>query len=127
MKRIIAILFLSTYLLSSTEMHEFLRLPFFIENFKMHQKQDHYTLWQFVKHHYFGDDKIQYADSADDMQLPFKNHWDLSSFRTVFIILPTTIIRSFTVTISSKEYINYTHTFVPSAQVSTIWQPPKMI
>jgi hypothetical protein len=124
MKRAIAIVFLSAYLLSSTELHELFRLPLFVEHFIVHNQQQDISLKDFIVLHYFSGD-IRDADYADDMKLPFKGHWDLSSFRSLCFIIPFTTVRQSGALAFSVEYNHYIHSFMPSAQIENIWQPPR--
>ena len=125
MKRGIAIAFISLYLLASTEMHEFLRLPLLVEHFIVHNQQVDISLSDFIILHYFSGD-IRDADYADDMKLPFKNHLEVSLFPTICLIMPATFVKPANIISTSVEYNNYFHSFMPSAMVEHIWQPPKI-
>ena len=72
MKRIIALTFLSLYLISTTELHQLLKLPALVEHFSEHQQKDKtITLWKFLCIHYANGNKKD-ADYEKDSKLPFK-------------------------------------------------------
>ena len=74
MKRTLAILAFSVYLLGATDAYQLLKLPLFIKHFVIHQKEDaSLSLAGFIKIHYL--DPLVIDDDFDqDMQLPFKTH-----------------------------------------------------
>jgi len=61
------------FLLSTTELHQFLKLPVLLKHFQVHKKQDKsLSLLDFLALHYSQDHPIDNDDSEDN-QLPFKN------------------------------------------------------
>ena len=72
MKKCIVIFFLASYLFSTTQLCELLKLDNLIEHYVEHTNNDkNLTLWGFLCMHYSGDN-IKDADYDKDMQLPFK-------------------------------------------------------
>jgi hypothetical protein len=126
LKKNIAILFLSVYLVSTTEIHQLLKLPFLVEHYFEHRDMNKsLTLGQFLTMHYSGQD-IKYADEEKDMKLPFKtNDGCINASIAPFIpavhliAVPKTghtIPRCFTL---YKEKNNH------SFYLASIWQPPR--
>jgi len=126
MKRLIAIAFLSSYLLSSTEMREFLRIPLFIDHFIIHRKQDQLSLKEFIVLHYFSGD-VRDADWADDVKLPFKHRPEFTAAHLAFnLFSPPSFVQPQKVfPITTPNYTTYIHSFFPPTQISDIWQPPR--
>jgi hypothetical protein len=121
-KKLIAVLFLFTYISSITEFHETLRLPLLFEHFAEHKaKVSDLTFWEFLSMHY----KTDVAHDEHDNQLPFKvpGH----EFTASIVALPVAKI-------SLKETIpptKVTHTFayreaIFETQLCDIFQPPKI-
>lgn len=66
-------IFTCCFLLSTTELHQFLKLPVLFKHFQVHKKQDKsLSLLDFLVLHYSQDHPID-NDDSDDNQLPFKN------------------------------------------------------
>jgi hypothetical protein len=126
LKKLIPILFLSVYLVSVTELHEFFKLPQLVEHFIEHKIEDKKTtLINFLVMHY------SYADDGDDdkskdMQLPFKSGNKCENLsNTGFITFHNIQISIKSEPIESKSHKIYSIDFVRSAYLSSIWQPPK--
>ena len=126
MKKLIAILFLTIYVVSATELHELFKLPNLVEHFFEHQSEDKSTtLVNFLVMHYSSADDGD-GDKSKDMQLPFKSNHDggnvsntgFNSFNTIQLVIKSTPIES-------KNYNIYSSEFISSAYLSSIWQPPK--
>lgn len=126
LKKFTAIALFSVYLLSTTELHQLVKLPVLIEHFIEHRQENkNITLWGFLYMHYAqSDDKD--GDYDKDMKLPFKAHdcaagLPIAGFTPqVFvttILKPTRGIRT--------HFPVYQEAWKPSAYLSTIWQPPK--
>lgn len=126
MKKVIALFFLTAYLLSSTEMGQLLKIPAFITHFKEHQQQDrNISLWEFLCIHY-AHGNVKDADYEKDMKLPFKTH-DYSGLQFNFTTPPkvTAFIAARVVYFSSpKKYYTTDADFTASFH-SLIWQPPR--
>jgi len=124
MKKTLAIFFLSTYLLSTTELFQLLKLPILIEHFVEHQEQDHgMSFLGYLIHHYGGHEPD--ADYATDMKLPFMQLTDglaLSAsltpnfihFHFSHLVLP-----------HGKPLFTHQDDDLVSAYLRSIWQPPR--
>jgi hypothetical protein len=83
LQKILFTIFISSFLLSSTELHQFMKLPVLMKHYQVHKKQDNsLSLFDFLMLHYSQDHPID-NDDSDDNQLPFKNfeainHVDIS-------------------------------------------------
>jgi len=126
LKKLIAILFLTIYVVSATELHELFKLPNLLEHFIEHQSEDKSTtLINFLVMHYTSADDGD-GDKTKDMQLPFKSNHNgeniantgFNSFHNIQLAIKSTPIES-------KNYNTYSTEFIGSAYLSSIWQPPK--
>jgi hypothetical protein len=126
LKKLIAILFLSIYVVSATELHEFFKFPQLVEHFIEHKSENSKTTWiDFLTMHYTSPDS-GIAHNTDDTELPFKSHHDCGnvshiafvSFEAFQLVIKSTPIES-------KNYNTYSSEFISSAYLSSIWQPPK--
>src|SRR5690606_13520126 len=70
-----SILFLSVYLLSTTQFSQILKLPILVEHFIEHRAIDSMSFWGFLVHHY--DNHQPDEDYETDMKLPFMVHNDV--------------------------------------------------
>jgi hypothetical protein len=126
LRKITIILFLSIYLSSVTELHQLLKLPLLIEHFVEHkEKTQSLSFWEFLCMHYSqqtdGD-----GDTDRDKQLPFKSHDGCSSaFMSGFMNGASSQISPKTRILTACYYSEYADTFLSSAHLSSIWQPPK--
>lgn len=125
-KKLIAILFLSIYVVSATELHELFKLPNLVEHFIEHQSEDKSTtLINFLVMHYTSADDGD-EDNSKDMQLPFKSNHEggnisntgSNSFNNIQLAIKS-------IPIESKTYNTYSSEFISSSYLSSIWQPPK--
>lgn len=128
MKKAIAILLLTTYLFSTTELSQLLKLPVLVSHFTEHKEQNKdLTLWQFLYNHYaFGD--VKDADYEKDSKLPFKTMENLSIQISIaeppsFILISNKNIY----TNAKKDTYILKNDSVSSAYLSAIWQPPRFI
>lgn len=127
LKKIIAISFLSIYLLATTQLGQLLKLPAFIEHYKEHKSENtNLTLVDFLIIHY-ASGNVKDADYEKDMKLPFKaaNENVLSVTSTVAtppnFSIETEHINFFE---KKKQYFRNEY-FLSNAFFSNIWQPPK--
>lgn len=126
LKQLIAISFLSIYLLSTTEMYQLFKLPMLVEHFVEHKQENKdITLWDFLCMHY-AHGIVKDADYDKDMKLPFKTH-DGCINMTITAFTPNNISTGITkpVIIENKSFPHYHEVFTASSFLSSIWQPPK--
>ena len=128
MKKAIAILFLTTYLFSSTELSQLLKLPAFVSHFIEHKEENkELTIWKFLDIHYAHGDVID-EDYEKDMKLPFKTMENFSIQMSIaeppsFILISNKNIY----TNAKKDTHILKNDSVSSAYLSAIWQPPRII
>ncbi|WP_379966345.1 hypothetical protein [Epilithonimonas sp. UC225_85] len=124
MKKWISILLLSLYLVSTTELNQFLKLPILIEHYNEHHKLNpEMSLLAFFKTHY--DHPAKDADYTTDRQLPFVIHSTLS--------LVFTINTNFVFEFGNLpfKFVNVNHIpvfdedFYIKGHLHSIWQPPR--
>lgn len=124
MRRLISIVLLSFYLVSTTELYQLLKIPVLIEHFLQHKGQNkNITLIDFLKMHY--DHPVKDADYQTDQKLPFVSHANLLS--VVFIINPSV---DFHFTDKTYNAPGIKKTFYKSILynkeiLNSIWEPPK--
>jgi hypothetical protein len=126
LKKFAAILFLSIYLISTTELHQLAKLPLLLEHFGEHKEQNNQlTFLEFLTIHYSGETNKD-ADYEKDMQLPFKSHDGcVTTFIAAYIApsLSSFVLKEFSEKITS--FPSFEDCFLSSNYLSNIWQPPK--
>jgi hypothetical protein len=124
LKKAIAILFLSIYLLSTIAAQQLLKLPVAFQHFREHQKEDsNISVLRFLSIHYL---HPKDKDYDRDMQLPFKTSEDcISSIAIVFVSLITPFSIAKPLEITEKKVYIIRDQFINSSFLSNIWQPPK--
>ncbi|WP_295801678.1 hypothetical protein [Mucilaginibacter sp.] len=126
MKKFTAILLLTVYLFSTTELHQLLKLPVVFEHFAEHQqKNKNISFLQFLDMHYMhGSPKDK--DYGDDMKLPFKTADNCVSMASP-VVIPCllNVFESHIVNIPVKEMHIPKDELIPSSYLSRVWQPPK--
>ena len=127
LKKILLILFLSSYLVSTTELHELLKLPQLIEHFIEHKEaKNEITFLDFLIMHYSSSNDGD-NDTDKDKRLPFKSHAHSENFSVnAFISFSTIEMKIKQILIPQKQYKSYFSDFIKSAYLSSIWQPPKL-
>ena len=126
MKRIIALTFLSLYLISTTELHQLLKLPALANHFSEHQQKDKsITLWKFLCIHYTNGN-VRDADYDKDSKLPFKT-LDTCNSSNHITLLPEQKFCFNAILLPSEEKVisKYYPSFSNSTFLKSIWQPPK--
>jgi hypothetical protein len=126
LKKIVAILFLTVYVLSATEAHQLLKLPFIFQHFSDHrQGNSHITFMQFLDMHYMhGSPKDK--DYQDDMKLPFKSADNCTAALSPAFVPTVNLISEIKIVELPKIKGTLRKSdFIPSAYLSSIWQPPK--
>jgi len=125
LKKSIAILFISLYVLSATELNQFFKLPILFEHFSEHKTENkNITFLQFLKIHYQGNHAPD-SDDSQDKKLPFKSQGN--SFSTqIFAVLPAfSEIEIPMFSDNKKSKAIYKNQSIPTLQLESIWQPPK--
>ncbi|MBS1750800.1 MAG: hypothetical protein JST63_12915 [Bacteroidetes bacterium] len=124
MKRYTAIFFLSIYLMSFTECHQFVRIPFMVEHFRQHKAIDpSMDFVKFIQIHYFSANIVT-DDFLQDQQLPFRSVECHMQNITVYIQGSQPL--EFHVPVSiAKEYPSYNEINKPQFSVFDIFQPPR--
>ena len=126
MKKLISILLISSFLISSTEFYQILKVPFLLEHFKEHKSlNEGTTFWSFLSMHYSNSD-IKYADYDKDMRLPFKSSegsLHLLNISFIHYSSSTKLHKPFAKTL--KIYKVFKDHKFQSTYLSNIWQPPK--
>lgn len=126
MKRIVGILLLATYLLTTTEAHQFFKLPELFSHYLEHQKEDaSIGVFDFLAMHYASDNAPD-ADHDRDMELPFKS-FDGCPLIIILAQSPKTILQVSTYLnhFDGEAYPLLRPLFLSSAYLSSIWQPPR--
>ncbi|TAH39919.1 MAG: hypothetical protein EYC69_12495 [Bacteroidetes bacterium] len=123
MKKALALLLFSAYLISTTEIGQLLKLPLLIEHFFKHKEQsESHSIYDFFSMHYgehAGSDK-------EHEKLPFKSH-DGCINSILLVSVSNTFsapsISSFSFEIKTFNF--YDDLFLTSSFQANIWQPPK--
>ena len=126
MKNFIIILFLSSYLFSTTQLSELLKINLLVEHYVEHTSKDkNLSLWGFLCMHY-ANGNVKDADYEKDMKLPFKT-LDTCNYASINFCTPIQEFQ-FQKIISIKLYkqpiFEYNFSFYSNFH-SAIWQPPK--
>lgn len=129
MKKLLAICFLTIYIVSATEIAQLLRFPLLIEHYFEHkEKNPELSVLDFLKIHYNGDHLENHPlddDYEEDQKLPFMMH--ATSYYAVFICPPTIEVDIHNSSILTKDNttpIRNDH-FIADTFLTSIWQPPK--
>jgi hypothetical protein len=128
-KKALAILFLVTYIFSTTEMYQLLKLPVLAAHFFEHKaKNSEISIWHFLVLHYDGNhlENHPYNDDYEqDQKLPFMAHANIPNY--CFVHAP-----SFQFEIKNKlyQYLKrktrvFDENYINNDFFSSIWQPPK--
>jgi hypothetical protein len=124
LRKTIVISILGVYLLSATELHQLVKLPFLVHHYVEHKEKYNQSLAEFLHLHY----STHHENENDykDTRLPFKSHENcvVITLSPFFVSSPSSF--SFNVFSSElKSYPLYSDNFSSSAFLSSIWQPPK--
>jgi len=116
------IFFLISYLVSTTQLSQVLRLPILVEHFIEHTEKDHnLSLWHFLVLHY--DHHEPDGDYETDRKLPFMTPSDMATIVVYFNDPYHFVIKN--ELIQGKEIFFHYEPNVQSSYLSAIWQPPK--
>lgn len=118
-KIIIGLLFV--YLLSSTEVHELLRLPLLVRHYTEHKEQvADITFWEFLVMHYETD--VPHDDT--DTRLPFKAcHHSLAT--TALAVTSQRITLTIPLPFNVKQATSSDHSAPIASYLEEIFQPPR--
>lgn len=124
MKKALSILLLFIYLQSSTQLMEFLKIPYLIEHYLEHSNQDNsMTIGTYIYMHYA---HLGEQNDNNDMKLPFKSlNTNLHSITSFLSPSPLFILVKTQINIELKQIAYSYSTFYTSQFLSNIWQPPK--
>ncbi|MES2268550.1 MAG: hypothetical protein V4520_17425 [Bacteroidota bacterium] len=126
MKKSIAILLITVYLFSTTELHQLLKFPMVFIHFAEHKKENkNISFLQFLDMHYMhGSPKDK--DYKEDMKLPFKTA-DNCVYIVSAVVIPHVVhaLENHVFYIPEKEKHIPKDESIPSSYLSNVWQPPK--
>jgi hypothetical protein len=125
MHRFSAFILLVSMVLSSTEMHEVLRLPLLWDHFTLHQNLNtDLTMWEFLEEHYTHSES-QDSNHTQDHNLPFKMHDCASVLKFPEQPKPLDCLSPLYLPeykqVSPAVVLNF-----PSGYTGSIWQPPQL-
>lgn len=125
MKKIIVLLFLSSYLLSTTHLSELLKFNVLIEHYNEHKTKDNtLTIIEFLCVHYAKGD-VKDADYSKDMKLPFKT-LNPCNHSSITICIPIPEFQFLVIQATHYKIPGYSYAFLFTSKFhSVIWQPPK--
>ncbi|MCG2793518.1 MAG: hypothetical protein L6262_08240 [Weeksellaceae bacterium] len=129
MKRVFALFFLTTYLISTTELSQLLKFPTLVEHYIEHKEQNpQISVIQFLVLHYEGShskNRHHNKDYDEDQKLPFIIHSDVLNF--CFVHPQPVFFESFhkIVMVESSKVMSFDDSFLSNHFLSTIWQPPR--
>lgn len=128
MRQVIAGTLLVIYLFSTTELHQFLKLPALVSHFaEHHQENPKLSLWQFLCIHYAHGDVMD-ADRDKDLKLPFKSFDNCNNTNLISLLpeLKFSLVEFFSPE-TTIELPNYYSSFLGASYLDSIWQPPKQV
>jgi len=130
MRKLLALFFLSVYLISTTELAQLLKSPVLVVHYLEHKGHDGtLSFTQFLMHHYKGnhlEDHPHNDDYAQDVKLPFMVHNPVLSF--CFIPVNPLRLDAPKTKVPIGTHLNIRlvdDTLIDSNYQSSIWQPPK--
>lgn len=86
MKKFILILLAVLFLNSSTELHEFFRLPLLVQHYSKHRSENHsLSFIDFLKLHYSNNHPDD-NDDHDDTELPFKSQRNIIAAEPIIFL-----------------------------------------
>ena len=126
--RFVTFILLVVFLVASTELNQFLKLPLLVEHYNEHKDNDGKTDFiSFLYIHYSGTHPDN-GDSEKDAQLPFKSCQSTLQFSAP-IPSSTQLIKitSDYARMVEKVYALYKDVSLMAQYLSSIWQPPKTV
>ena len=119
-----AIGLLATYLFTTTELGQLLKVPILISHYLEHKASSNLSLSQFLSMHYVQGD-VKDADYAKDMKLPFKSHENCANSINTLVTQPLVLVsHPLCVHVKKTKHLFIAHMCTFSYH-SNIWQPPK--
>lgn len=124
-RRLFGIVLLTSYLFGTTEVEQLLKLPVLFEHYAEHrQENSNISFTDFLYMHYADTDHND-VDQDRDMQLPFKTNCSQLAHGLSPCFPPSTGL-SLSASIADASTLYFARDVdVPSAYLSSIWQPPK--
>jgi hypothetical protein len=109
------------YLVSSTEVHELVRLPLLVKHYQEHKEQvTGITFWEFLVMHY----KTDVPHDDQDTRLPFKTcHHSLAS--TALAVTSQRITLTIPLPVVVKQELSSHHSIPQASYLEEIFQPPR--
>lgn len=128
MKRISAILFLTIYLFSTTELYQFAKIPMLVSHYIDHRQENkEMGLLEFISIHYLDGTKLDH-DYESDMQLPFKSHDNFVIFTMPAVVSESIASIEMQVTyIEDRRSPLFSDDFQATPFYASIWQPPRFV
>lgn len=125
MKKLISILLLLLYLVSTTELYQLLKIPDLIEHYCEHKALNpEMSLTAFMKTHY--DHPATDGDYGKDQKLPFIIHSaPLAVFFTIEQGFRFEIKNNSFRQISSHKIPSYNENFCFKGFINSVWEPPR--
>jgi hypothetical protein len=125
MKKAIGIFFLAALLLSSTEAHQLLRLPFIFSHYLEHRDQNpRISFLEFLDLHYMHGSPHD-DDYDKDMQLPFKTFGDcMAVMSPAFVPVFIQSVPTPPECLRPQQFAAISQT-LHSSYLAEIWQPPR--
>jgi hypothetical protein len=126
LKKFTAILLLTAFLFSTTELHQLLKLPVVFEHFADHRKENkNISFLQFLDMHYMHGSPRD-KDYREDMKLPFKTADNCTATVSPVLIPQLAQALAIPVIFSAETKLHiFDAGFNTSSYLSSIWQPPK--
>lgn len=125
MRQVLALSFLTLYLMAHTELHQVLRVPVLFQHYQEHKQLNaSQGFLDFLIAHYYNN---QNSTDERDYQLPFKEKdTDCQIAPFVLALVPSVLI---SIPDPSAEGLykkfNYNDPAVRSSALNSIWQPPR--
>jgi hypothetical protein len=124
-KRVIAFFLVSIYMMSFSELHQFLKLPILVQHFVEHQKKDpSISLLAFLEEHYVHQYIVD-DDYQRDKELPFREGDCVVNNSITCECHHPVIELPYSSTEVKHEFVWYNEKDKPLVSVADIFQPPR--
>ncbi|MDN5477738.1 MAG: hypothetical protein L0G39_12455 [Chryseobacterium sp.] len=126
----LSIFFLFIFLSTSSIGSQLLKLPDLVQHFVMHhdeeEAEDHDSSFiEFLKEHYSYNSTHNNLANQSHKNLPFKTFDAHAPHISVFQFQLNTFSFLKRIPLIKEEAVTYTNSFIPSAHLEGIWQPPR--